>query len=64
MNIIKLISIGKFTLAVYYTKSDCYKYSIIDDYGTVLEHDSICYTSETAEREGREAINISLDFHS
>ena len=64
MNIIKIFRSGKFILAVYYTKSDCYKYSIIDDYGTVLEHDSICYTSETAEREGREAINISLDFHS
>ncbi|MGK7895076.1 MAG: hypothetical protein AB4372_16005 [Xenococcus sp. (in: cyanobacteria)] len=58
MNIIKILSIGKFTLAIYYTKSDCYKYSIIDDYGTVLEQDSICYTSEAAEREGREAINI------
>ena len=58
MSIIKLISIGKFTLAVFYTSSDCYKYSIIDDYGTVLEHYSICYTSEAAEREGREAINI------
>ena len=58
MSIIKILSIGKFTLAVYYTKSDCYKYSIIDDYGTVLEHHSICYTAEAAEREGREAINL------
>ncbi len=58
MSIIKIIGINKFTLAVYYTKSDCYKYSIIDDYGTVLEQDSICYTSEAAEQEGREAINI------
>ncbi len=58
MNIIKILSIGKFTLAVYYTKSDRYKYSIIDDYGIVLEQDSICYTSEAAEREGTEAINI------
>ena len=49
MNIIKILSIGKFTLAIYYTKSDCYKYSIIGDYGTVLEHESICYTSEAAE---------------
>ncbi len=58
MNIIKILSIGKFILAVYYTKSDCYKYSIIDEYGTVLETDDIFYTSEAAEREGREAINI------
>ena len=57
MNIIKILSIEKFILTIYYTKSKCYKYSIIDDYGTVLEHDSICYTSEAAEREGREAIN-------
>ncbi len=58
MKIIKILSIGKFILAVYYTKSDCYQYSIIDDYGTVLEPDDIFYTSEAAEREGREAINI------
>ena len=58
MNIIKILSIGKFILAVYYTKSDCYQYSIIDDYGTVLETDDIFYSSEAAEREGREAINI------
>ena len=45
-------------LAIYYTSSDCYQYSIIDNYGTVLETDDIFYTSEAAEREGREAINI------
>ncbi len=57
MSIIKLISINQYNLAVYYTSADCYKYSIIDEYGTVLEPDSIFYTSEAAEREGREAIN-------
>ena len=46
MSIIKIIGIKQFTLAVYYTSSDCYKYSIIDDYGTVLEPDSIFYTSD------------------
>ena len=44
-------------LAVYYTSSDCYKYSIIDDYATVYEPDGIFYTWEAAEREGRIAIN-------
>ena len=58
MSIIKILSIRKFTLAIYYTSSDCYQYSIIDNYGTVLETDDIFYTSEAAEREGREAINI------
>ncbi len=58
MSIIKLIGINKFTLAVYYTSSDCYQYSIIDDYGVVLEPDDIFFSSEAAEREGREAINI------
>ena len=58
MNIIKILSLGKFILTIYYTKSKCYKYSIIDDYGIVLEHDSICYTAEAAEREGREAIGL------
>ena len=57
MKIIKLIGINKYTLTVYYTSSDCFKYSIIDDYGTVYEPDDIFYTSEAAEREGREAIN-------
>ncbi len=57
MSIIKLISIGKFTLAVFYTSSDCYQYSIIDEYGVVLEPEDIFYTSEAAEQEGREAIN-------
>ena len=56
MSIIKLISINQYTLAIFYTSADCYKYSIIDDYGTVYEPDDIFYTWEAAEREGREAI--------
>ena len=57
MSIIKIIVIKKYTLAIYYTSSDCYKYAIIDSGGTVLDPDEIFYTSEAAEREGREAIN-------
>ncbi len=57
MSIIKIISINQYILTVYYTYSDCYKYSIIDDDGTVYEPDDIFYTIEAAEREGREAIN-------
>jgi hypothetical protein len=58
MNIIKIISINQYILAIYYTSADCYKYSIIDEYGVVLEPDEIFfYTSEAAEREGRKAIN-------
>ena len=57
MKIIKIIGINKYTLAVYYTSAECYKYTIIDDYGTVYEPDDIFYISEAAEREGREAIN-------
>ena len=57
MSIIKIISIKQYTLAIYYTSADCYKYSIIDDYGTVYEPDDIFYTSLAAEREGRKAIN-------
>ena len=57
MSIIKLVSINQYILAIYYTSADCYKYSIIDEYGVVLEPDDIFYTSEGAEREGREAIN-------
>jgi hypothetical protein len=57
MSIIKIISINQYTLAIYYTSADCYKYTIIDDYGTVYEPDDIFYTSDAAEGEGREAIN-------
>lgn len=57
MSIIKIISINQYTLAVFYTSSDGYKYNIIDEYGVVYEQDEIFYTSEAAEREGREAIN-------
>ena len=57
MKLIKILSIGKFTLAVYYTSSDCYQYSIIDEGGVVLEPDDIFWTPDAAEREGREAIN-------
>ena len=57
MSIIKIITIKQYTLAIYYTSADCYKYAIIDDYGTVYEPDDIFYTSLAAEREGRKAIN-------
>lgn len=57
MKIIKIISINKYTLTIYYTSANCFQYTIIDDYGTVYEPDDIFYTSEAAEREGREAIN-------
>ena len=57
MSIIQVISINQYTLAIYYTSADCYKYCIIDDYGTVYEPDEIFYSSEAAEREGREVIN-------
>ena len=46
VSIIKIIVIKKYTLAIYYTSADCYKYAIIDDYGTVYEPDDIFYTSE------------------
>ena len=57
MSIIKLIGIKQYILAIYYTSAECYKYAIIDDYGTFYEPDDIFYTSLAAEREGREAIN-------
>ncbi|MEO1691974.1 MAG: hypothetical protein AAFR63_10660 [Cyanobacteria bacterium J06631_6] len=57
MRIINVLSINRYILAVYYTAYDCYKYSVIDDYGTVYEPDDIFYTPDAAEYEGREAIN-------
>ena len=50
MSIIKILSIGKFTLAVFYTSSDCYQYSIIDEGGVVLESDDIFWTPDAAEQ--------------
>ncbi len=58
VSIIKLVSIREFILAIYYTPAEYYQYSIIDDYGVVLETDDIFFSSEAAERDGREAINI------
>jgi hypothetical protein len=58
MSIITIISVKKYILAVYYTSSDCYKYSIIDDYGTVYDNNDIFYTSQAAEREGRKTIDL------
>lgn len=43
MSIIKVIAINQYILAIYYTSYDCYKYTIIDDYGTVYEPDDIFY---------------------
>lgn len=58
MSIIKLFSINKYILAVYYTSAECFKYSIIDDYGTAVESGDIFYSVEAAEHEGRDAINL------
>jgi hypothetical protein len=55
MSIIKIITIKQYILAVYYTSSYCYKYAIIDDYGTVYEPDDIFYSphiSRTGRRRG------------
>ena len=57
MNIIKILSMRKFILAIYYTKSDYYQYSVIDEGGIVLEPNDIFWTPDAAEQEGREAIN-------
>ena len=50
MNIIKILSIRKFTLAVYYTSSDCYQYSMLKEQyavGTVegLDSEALCIGS-------------------
>jgi len=56
MSIIKLISINQYILAIFYTSSDCYQYSIIDAQGVVAEADDIFYSTEAAEKAGRIAI--------
>ena len=58
MSIIKLLSIREFILAIYYTSSEYYQYSIIDDYGTVFETFDIFWTSDAAEQEAREIIGL------
>ena len=47
MSIIKIIGINQYTIAIYYTSAECYKYAIIDDDGTVYEPDEIFYTAAT-----------------
>ncbi|ELS04020.1 hypothetical protein Xen7305DRAFT_00037480 [Xenococcus sp. PCC 7305] len=59
MNIIKILSIEKFILAVYYTPPGSFKYSIVDKHGVVFEPYEIYYSSEAAEREGKKTINIA-----
>ena len=58
MNIIKLVSIGEFILAIYYTSSEYYQYSIIDDYGTVYEPNDIFWSLNAAEQEARATIGL------
>jgi hypothetical protein len=55
----KLISISNLTLVVYYTAGKCWQYAIASTLGS-LESESIYYTAEAAEREGREQIRVLL----
>ena len=48
MKIIKTISIYQYILSVYYTSSNGYQYSIIDDYGVAHKPDEIYYSAEAA----------------
>ena len=58
MNLIKLVSIGEFILAVYHTSAEYYQFSIIDDYGTVYEPDDIFWSFNDAEEEARATIEL------
>ena len=56
----ELIHINQYTLSVYYTSAECYKYSIIGDDDTVYESNETFYTSKLAEQEGRKTIREYL----
>jgi hypothetical protein len=55
----KLISISNLTLVVYYTAGKCWQYAIASTLGS-LESESIYYTAEAAEREGRRQVEVLL----
>ena len=59
MKIDKVIEINKLTLLVYYTPGKCWQYAIAGKYGS-YESESIYYTAEAAEREGRRQIEMLL----
>ena len=56
----KLINIEGYYLAVFYTKGSCWEYSILLPHGKIIAPTEIYYTSQAAERVGREVINKVL----
>lgn len=55
MKIIKCVMVAEKKLVVYYTSSKCYQFAIISPLG-IQKYDSIFYTAEGAEREGRRSL--------
>ena len=60
MKVDKLINIEGYSLAVFYTNSSCWQYSILFPNGSFVSPTEIYYTAQAAERVGREALNKVL----
>jgi hypothetical protein len=62
MKIQNIIGIDGYTLLIYRSPDQLYRFSIIDCSGIAFSFDSIFLTSEEANIKGRAAIEIAFDF--
>ncbi len=62
MRIEHLLTIKGVVLAVYYTNSKCYQYSIAFWDGSIYQPDEIYYTAEKALEVGLEKIRITIGY--
>ncbi len=62
MKIQNVIGIDGYTLLIYRSLDQLYRFSIIDFSGIVFNFDSIFLTAEEANVKGRAAVEIACDF--
>jgi hypothetical protein len=62
MKIQNVIGIDGYTLIVYRSSDQLYRFSIIDSSGIAFNFDNIFLTAEEANIKGRNAIEIAFDF--
>lgn len=62
MKIENVIGINGYTLIVYRSPDQLYRFSIIDSSGIAFNFDNIFLTEEEANIKGRDAIEIAFDF--
>ncbi|BAZ44549.1 hypothetical protein NIES4102_15600 [Chondrocystis sp. NIES-4102] len=64
MEIQNVIGINGYTLLIYRSLDQLYRFSIIDFSGIAFNFDSIFLTAEEANFKGRAAVEIACDFDS